>query len=373
MNRPPEDHRRGEPPRRRRPGGGNGRLRSLLWNLYKGLTVISAVIIVSYLAAKALIHPPEQLPAPPEPPGPAASQHVDVSSSGSEPSKSKEDWPDLLPLARKKDFYTVLLAATDVEGVRTDTIMVLAYDVANQRVGVVSVPRDTLTRREDGKNPKLAYGPGNVIQRREDVSHMLGIPIDRYVKVNIRGFVALVDYLKGVDFYIPCDMDYDDPDQELEIHYKKGKTHLSGQQAMEVARFRKNNDGTGYSDVGRTQTQQKLLMALAKKVLSWGNITKINDFVDIFNQHVSTDMEIGEMLYFVQKVMDQSNPLDPAEQVETVTLEGRGDSIYHGIRYCYELDPDKTLESVNRLLNPYTRNLTLREMDLVKADRYMED
>ena len=34
---------------------------------------------------------------------------------------------------------------------------------------------------------------------------------DYYIKVNIKGFITLVDYLDGVDFYIPCDMDYDDP------------------------------------------------------------------------------------------------------------------------------------------------------------------
>ena len=111
---------------------------------------------------------------------------------------------------------------------------------------------------------------------------MLGIPIDYYIKVNIKGFISLVDDLGGVDFYVPCDMDYDDPYQDLHIHYKQGQQKLNGQQAMEVARFRKNNDGTGYSDVGRTQTQQKLLVALAKKVLSWNSLTKINSFVETF-------------------------------------------------------------------------------------------
>ena len=130
--------------------------------------------------------------------------------------------------------------------------MVMTYDVKNQKVGVVSIPRDTLVDRASG-NPKLVYGPGGVKQRAEDISDMLGIPIDRYIQVNIKGFIALVDYLEGVDFYVPCDMDYDDPYQDLFIHFKQGQQHLNGQQAMEVARFRKNNDGSGYTDVGRTQ------------------------------------------------------------------------------------------------------------------------
>ena len=201
----------------------------------------------------------------------------------------------------------------------------------------------------------------------EDVSNLLGIPIDGYIKVNIKGFITLVDYLGGVDFYVPCDMDYDDPAQDLFIHYTAGQYKLGGQQAMEVARFRKNNDGSGYSDIGRTQTQQKLLVALAKKVLSWDSLTKINGFVEIFNKNVATDLTLDNMMYFA----GQAVKLDPSASVETATLPGRGDAIYHGSTYCYELDPDGTLETVNRLVNPYDREMTLEDMNLAKAESYM--
>lgn len=319
------------------------------------------MIVAVYVGASALVRPPEQVPpAPPsnvvEAPGPAVS---------TEDNSAQAPVQDENALVRRDGVWNILLAATDKEGFRTDTMMVMSYDVANQKVGVVSVPRDTITRRSKG-NPKLVYGTGGVEQRVEDISKMLGIPIDYYVKVNIRGFIALVDYLGGVDFYIPCDMSYDDPYQDLSIHYKQGQRHLTGQQAMEVARFRKNNDLSGYSDVGRTETQQKLLVALAKKVLSWNSLTKVNGFVEIFNKYVSTDMEMSDMLYFASRAVG----LDTATGVETATLEGRGDGVYRGNSYCYELDREKTVETVNRLINPYTRDLTLKDMDLPRADRY---
>ena len=255
---------------------------------------------------------------------------------------------------------------------RTDTMMVATFDTKEKTVGVVSIPRDTLTRRESGKNPKLVYGPGNVTQRREDIAAMLGIPIDYYVKINLRAFVELVDYLEGVDFYVPCDMDYDDPYQNLHIHYKEGMQHLNGQQAMEVSRFRKNNPdengiATGYSDVGRTETQQKLLIALAKKVLSWNSLTKVEGFVDIFKKNVATNLSLDDMLYFA----GQAIYVDISTGVETATLEGRGDAKYRGHTYCYEVDRTLGLDTINRLLNPYDRAMTLEDMDLVKADGYM--
>ena len=341
-----------EPPRRRafRISGG-----SLFWSIYKFVVFVSALIVAGYLGYCFLAGSEDQ-------------------TEGSQPPPPITDQPDIPvvqpeadQLKRRDGVHNVMLAATDMEGIRTDTMMVLSYDVPNQKVGVVSVPRDTITNREPGKNPKLVYGPGNVTQRREDISNMLGIPIDYYVKVDIRGFVALVDYLGGVEFYVPCDMDYDDPYQNLSIHFKEGRRTLSGQEAMEVARFRKNNDLSGYGDTGRTDTQQKLLMALADKVLSWGSITKVKGFLEIFNKYVSTDLAFGDMVYFATKALS----IDTAN-VETVTLEGRGDGIRHGKTWCYELDPDKTVETVNRLLNPYTRDLTLEDMDLGKADKYMQ-
>ena len=315
----------GEPVRR---SGGSWAV-SALMAFYKILVVLSIIVVAVYIGSKVLIRPPEQ--------------------------------SELPPPAQLGD----LLSGRDVVSGATDTMMLMTYDTKEQTVGVVSIPRDTLVARSKG-NPHLVYGSGGVDQRMVDVANMLGVPIDFYIKVNINGFITLVDYLGGVDFYVPCDMNYDDPMQNLTIHYKEGQQHLNGQQTMEVARFRKNNDGSGYTDVGRTQTQQKLLIALAKKVLSWDSLTKVNGFVEIFNKNVDTNMSMNDMLYFASQGIN----LDPSTGVETATLEGRGDGVYRGYKYCYELDPAKTLETVNRLINPYTTEMTLEHMNIARAQSY---
>ncbi len=327
------------------------------------MVFLSALVVAGYIGLSLWVRPPEQAQAP-QPP--AQTDALPASSAGGAPAAQPQG------RTRREGVYTVFLAATDKEGFRTDTMMVACYDIPNQKVGIVSVPRDTLVERSKG-HPHLVYGPGGVEQRIKDVSLMLGIPIDYYVKVNIKGFITLVDYLEGIDFYVPCDMDYDDPVQDLHIHYKEGQQHLDGQQAMEVARYRKDNPDPvtgkshGYSDVGRTQTQQKLLMALAKKVLSWGSLTKINGFVEIFNQNVETDLALNDMLYFASQAVS----VDLSSAVETATLEGRGDAVYNGVPWCFELDPDKALETVNALINPYDAPMTTSDLDLGKAKRYM--
>jgi len=56
--------------------------------------------------------------------------------------------------------------------------------------------------------------------------------------------------------------------------------------------------------------------------------------------------------------------------METAPLEGNGFGLYNGYKYCYELDEQSTLDTVNRLINPYTRDLTLDDMNLARADSY---
>ncbi len=348
--------------RRKAAPKGRGGVVGVLKGFYIFLVVISAIVVAGYIGVSLMVKAPEQNELTPP-----VQQGENPGSNGTGVSTAD---PGVVPvkLERRKGVYTVFLAATDKAGTLTDVMMVMRYDTNDQTVGVISIPRDTLVARQKG-SPHLVYGGGGVEQRIKDVSDMLGVPIDCYVKVNIRGFVTLVDYLGGIDFYVPCDMNYDDPsiNNDLHIHFKEGMQPLSGQQAMEVARFRKNNDGSGYSDVGRTQTQQKLLIALAKKVLSWDSLTKINGFVEIFNETVDTDLSLNEMLYFASQAVN----LDPSTGVETATLPGRGDAVYRGSKWCYELDQEGTLELVNRLINPYDRDLTLEDMNIAKADKYM--
>ena len=359
-----------EPPRRRRTRkksrGRRSWVVSLGLGLYKVLVICSALVVAAYIGLQLMSRAPEQAEIP------NTGQGEDGTIVPVGDSDTGQEDPNAL--VRRDQVYNILLAGTDAEGYRTDVMMVMCYDTVEQTVGVVSIPRDTITRRESG-NVKLVYGSGGVTQRMEDISNMLGIPIDYYVQVDLQGFITLVDYLGGVELDIPLDMNYDDPTpgQELHIHFTKGTHLLSGQEAMEAVRYRHDNYDSPnydanqwYSDVQRTQLQQQLLTNLAKKVLSWESLTRITGFVEIFNENVETDLSLNEMIWFAQKALG----LDPSTAVETQTLEGRGDANYNGQSWCFELDPEKTVETVNRLINPYTRDLTLEDMDILQADSY---
>ncbi len=315
--------------------------------VYRVAVVISALIVAAFLLWKLFVPTPK---APPIPDNVGDSSYTQELSDG---------------LERRDRCYTFLLMGTDDGNGNADTLMVATYDVDNQKVGVVSIPRDTIVDRDWSRYPKIngAYSGGKVDRVRQEVSHLLGIPIDYYVKVDIKAFVQLVDAVDGVEFNVPVNMDYDDPWQGLSIHYKKGVQHLTGQQALEVVRFRHNNDMTGYSDTGRTNTQQQLIRAVLDKVLSWGSIGRIKPLLDVCMDNVQTDLTASEVLYFASQALylDMDN-------VVTKTLTGRGDATHNGYKWCVELDKEQTLQDINDLLNPYKTPVTDEMAHIVKAN-----
>jgi len=280
-------------------------------------------------------------------------------------------------LERKEDTWTFLVAAEDQSSGNTDTIMVGTYDTVHQTAGLVSLPRDTLVDREGWKYHKLngAFPSGNqanppnggIQELTAAVSELLGIPIDHYVLIDTEIFVVLVDEIGGVEFDVPVHMSYDDPEQDLHIHYEPGLQHLTGAQALEVVRCRKNSDGKGKyphnlydaypdADIGRTRTQQAMVKTILKKALSKPH--KAPTYLEICSKYVDTDLSLANLLWFVEPALAFN-----FDNLTTATLPGDGTVTYQGIPYCYALDVEGSLEIINDCLNPYTT--PVRE-DMVK-------
>lgn len=260
-------------------------------------------------------------------------------------------------LERKGGFYTILLSGLDDDNGGSDTNILMAVDTVNGYVYGVSIPRDSKAII-GGKAHKInyAYNKGGTELLASTVSEQLGIPVDYTVSVDLKGFTALVDAIGGVDFEVPINMDYDDPIQGLSIHFKKGMQHLSGADALRVVRFRHNNDGTGYGseDLGRMQTQQKFLKAVAKKMFSFENlISNPRKYAEIFGQYVDTDLSVTDLAWFGMQVLGMG-----VDKIDFSTLPNEW-------KYPYiYLDPDETLALVNTYLNPYVEDRTAEDLNL---------
>lgn len=260
--------------------------------------------------------------------------------------------------ARKSDFYTILVSGVDDGNGGSDTNILLAVDANTGYIHGVSIPRDTKAHI-NGKTYKInaAYNIGGMEKLAETVSEQLGIPVDFTVSVNLKGFVALVDALGGVEFNVPVSMDYDDPKQDLSIHQAAGLRRLTGDDAIQVVRFRHNNDGSGYGgsqDIGRMQTQQNFLKAVAKQTLTLSNVDKVGEFSKIFQKYVETDLTLGNLAWLGKEAITMGS-----DAISFSTLPGEWHS-----PYIY-LDPEETLSVVNQFLNPYTEDRTLGDLNIL--------
>ncbi|MBQ9647183.1 MAG: LCP family protein [Oscillospiraceae bacterium] len=289
---------------------------------------------------------------------------VNISADANDPRPSfleADAAPDAAdgPYRRRDDCWTFLLVGMDRGGGNTDSLMLVTYDVANQSVSVGSIARDTrvdVDRKLKKINAAYALSGKKMDGLIEEVSKTFGVPVDYYFRVNVNGFVRLVNAVDGIDFNIPCYMDYDDPEQDLSIHYSKGTRHLNGQQALEVCRFRQNNDGSGYGDEGRQQTQRGVLTAVVKKALS--HPEKLSDYVSIAEENLDTNLSVSNLAWFAAKALsfDTENLHLMSMPCEWINP------------YMY-LDPDETLAMVNEYFNPYTTPRTADMLDIVTRSK----
>ena len=253
---------------------------------------------------------------------------------------------------RKPYFYTILVSGRDDDNGGTDTNILLALDGENDYIFGVSIPRDTKANI-NGKNHKInfAYNAGGMELLADTVSDQLGIPVDYTVLVNLKGFQALVDAIGGVDFYIPVDMNYEDPYQNLSIHFSKGMRHLSGAEALKVVRFR---EGYASQDIGRMQTQQDFLKAVAKQLMTPASLLKLDEFCRIFLEYVDTELTVGNLGWMGSEAAAMGT-----ENIEFATLPGDWKS-----PYIY-LNQEEVLAMVNEHLNPYTEDRTLEDLNIL--------
>ena len=316
------------------------------------LTIVLLLLTACVLVKAFFLKAPEQKAA--ELPGQSAASDTDSQQS---PEEQAAQEALRSHLERKGGFYTILLSGLDDDNGGSDTNILMAVDTVNGYVYGASIPRDSKAII-GGKVHKInyAYNKGGTELLASTVSEQLGIPVDYTVCVNLQGFTALVDAIGGVDFEVPINMDYDDPIQGLSIHFKKGMQHLSGADALRVVRFRHNNDGTGYGseDLGRMQTQQKFLKAVAKKMLSFENlISNPRKYAEIFGQYVDTDLSVTDLAWFGMQVLGMG-----VDKIDFSTLPNEWKS-----PYIY-LDPDETLALVNTYLNPYVEDRTAEDLNL---------
>ena len=236
----------------------------------------------------------------------------------------------------------------------TDTLILASYDPKDQSAALLSIPRDTFIG--DYKSSATSWDKINAVYQTENgpqklmkyVTDITGINVKYYVMVDTEALKVLVDEIGGVTFNVPIDMDYDDSSQDLYIHLKAGEQLLDGDKAEQVVRFRHNNDGSTYpseygqEDIGRMKTQREFLKTLAKKLLSWNSVTKINNLLDIAEQYVETNLDFKAVKDYIPYAVEFN-----INNLKTAVLPGVPE--FANVVWIYSSDKEETKKVVNKL------------------------
>ncbi|NJR68658.1 MAG: LCP family protein [Synechococcales cyanobacterium CRU_2_2] len=180
----------------------------------------------------------------------------------------------------------------------SDAILLLRFDPRQQKLSLLSIPRDTRTNVPGFGEAKineanLEGGPALAAQTVSDLLN--GVGIDRYVRVNVQAIEKLIDALGGVEVYVPHDMKYQDDSQHLYINLKQGQQHLDGDKAMQFLRFRYDDKG----DIGRVQRQQMLMRAFIEQALTPTSMTRLPKVLKIVRSHIDTNLSVEELFALV--------------------------------------------------------------------------
>ncbi|HEV2760418.1 MAG TPA: LCP family protein [Acidimicrobiales bacterium] len=185
----------------------------------------------------------------------------------------------------------------EVEGQRSDTVMILHIDPRAQKAAIVSVPRDLYvpiagTNFSDRVNAAFALGgPDQLIAT---VQQAFAITIHHYVQVDFIGFKDIVDTVGGVEMYIP----YQVRDSGSGLDLPAGCKVLDGQQGLSWVRSRSMEfliNGTwqadGRGDLGRIERQQDFIRRMMKKAVGSGlsNPLQLNRLIGIGVKDVTFD------------------------------------------------------------------------------------
>lgn len=249
----------------------------------------------------------------------------------------------------------------------TDTIMLASIDPKDNRVSLVSIPRDLWFPDLEANNKKIngAYADGEskrkgggIVEAKAAVRKVTGQEVNYGVRIDFSGFVKAVDIIGGLDVNVEntlddyaypisgkeddaCGLTSEDIDQftatspaELEsqekfscrykhLRFEKGLIHMNGETALEFVRSR-HAVGSEGSDFARSKRQEKIIKAFKDKVLSAETLIDPGKIINLYNVlagSIDTDItedELDDFIRLAQKMKTakiQSAILDTGDKL----------------------------------------------------------
>ena len=262
--------------------------------------------------------------------------------------------------SRKEKTATVLLCGTDKDGTRTDTMMLLYLDGAENRIGLLSLPRDTYTITDEGKRAKLnaAYGRNGCGEEGMEwtmtyVQRTIGYRPDGYILVDMELVPKIVDLMGGVDVHLDHHIRVHTDGEE--VYVPKGDAHLNGKEVLATLRYR-----YGYSDadLGRVKVQRMVISECMKQWVRPSKLALLPQALELVREESLTDLTVSNFLWIGKTILTGMG--DMTSDTLPGYPEMRGGASY------YILRPEEVAELINESYNPYNVVIDVDDLDIAE-------
>ncbi len=263
---------------------------------------------------------------------------------------NSEDEGALVSVDMEKGKLNVLVLGVDKDGLRTDAMMLVSYDINEPSAKLMSIPRDTQIKVQDrgvtrkineihamhDKENKMLGPLGSV----KAVTALTSIPIHYYIEFSFDAIDEITDVLGPIEFDVPDvegngkGMNYDDPAQDLHIHLKPGLQKLKGNQVQQFLRYRKSNSGKGDgSDTSRVERQKEFIKAMVDQKVNLSLVAKLPSIYSKMKKNIKTNFSAGDVLKYAKYLNGLTS-----ENIETYNLPGESKRTSSGWYYVCDLD-----------------------------------
>lgn len=177
--------------------------------------------------------------------------------------------------------------------VEADTIILMRVDKERGHISYTAFPTDACINI-NGKYVKLSdiYGKYGISFLSDKLRALTGIVIDKYAEISMEKFPKLIDSLGGVEFYVPCNMNYDDYAGNVHIHLSAGRRKLTGDQALQVLMFKNYDD----SATTRETTTISFIKAFMSAAVSNSNYTSAASIFADVSSMINTNFTAADFM-----------------------------------------------------------------------------
>ncbi len=226
----------------------------------------------------------------------------------------------------------------------TDTIILAHLKPAEEKLILISIPRDLLVRipyrdpstgtfqksNETGLvKINSLYALVGIEGLKEKIEEITELPVDHYALVDLVVAKEIIELVDGLNVFVPQDIDdpyFPGPNYTYQAFaLKSGWRYLDGETALKYIRTRYTSPN---GDFDRMARQQQIITLLKQKVLALNPLWNFLTYLKIFNtlkDHIETDLALLEMKSLWQTVREIET-----NQITTVVIDKKRTNLLVG-------------------------------------------